>query len=65
MLDDAMAKELGIAKFCTYMLHMEGEEVFGIQKRKPDMLLGDIQELRRPDQVNFICPRVETRSSQA
>jgi hypothetical protein len=29
MLDDAMAKMPGIAKFCTHVLHMEGEEVFG------------------------------------
>jgi hypothetical protein len=33
VLDDAMAKMPGIAKFCTLILHMEGEEVFGSQTR--------------------------------
>jgi hypothetical protein len=40
VLNDAMAKMHGIAKFCTHVLHMEGEEVFGSQKHKPDMPLG-------------------------
>jgi hypothetical protein len=63
VLDDAMAKMPETAKFGTHMLHMEGDEVFGSQKRKPDIPLGNEQELYRPDQVNFICPQVETRSS--
>jgi hypothetical protein len=56
---------LGTIKFCTHMLHMEGEEVFGSQKRKPNILLGDKHESHRLDRVNFTCPRVKIRSSQA
>jgi hypothetical protein len=41
VLEDAMAKKPEIANFCIHMLHMEGEEVFGFQKHKPDLLLGD------------------------
>jgi hypothetical protein len=29
VLNNAMAKMPRTAKFCTHMLHMEGEEVFG------------------------------------
>ena len=38
------------------ILHLEGGEVFGSQKRKPDKPLRDKQELHKPDQVNFTCP---------
>jgi transcription initiation factor IIE alpha subunit len=47
------------------ILHLEGGEVFGSQKRKPDKPLGDKQESHKLDRVNFTCPRVKTRSSQA
>jgi hypothetical protein len=47
------------------ILHLEGEEVFGSQKRKPDKPLGDKQESHKPYRINFICPRVKTRSFQA
>jgi hypothetical protein len=60
-----MAKMPGIVKFCTHVLHLESEVVFGSQKRKPDMLIGNEQESHRLDQVTFTCPRVETRSSRA
>jgi hypothetical protein len=39
--------------------------VFGSQKHKLDMPLGDKQKSHKPNRVNFTCPRVETRSSQA
>jgi hypothetical protein len=64
VVDDAMAKMPGTAKFCTHMLYMESEVVFGSQKHKPDMPIGDEQESHRLDQVTFTCPRIETRSSQ-
>jgi hypothetical protein len=44
---------------------MEGEEVFGSQKHKLDMPLGDKQESHKPNRVNFTCLRVEIRSSRA
>jgi hypothetical protein len=59
-----MAKMPGIAIFCTHVLHLESEVVFGSQERKLDMPIGDEQESYRLDQVTSICPRVETRSSR-
>jgi hypothetical protein len=44
---------------------MAGEEVFGSQKRKADVLLGFEGESHRPDKVNFSRPRIATRSSRA
>jgi hypothetical protein len=49
VLNDALAKMPKTAKFCTYVLHMEDEEVFGSQKRKLDVPLGDKQESHRPN----------------
>jgi hypothetical protein len=63
VLDDAMAKMPGTTKFCTHVLHLESKVVFGSQKCKLDMLIGDEQESHRLDQVTFTCPQVETRSS--
>jgi hypothetical protein len=60
-----MAKMPRTAKFCVHVLHMEGEEVFGSQKHKLDMPLGDKQESHKPNRVNFTCLRVEIRSSRA
>jgi hypothetical protein len=56
VLNDTMAKMPRTAKFCTHVLHMEGEEVFGSQMRKLNMVLGDKQESHKPNRVNFICP---------
>jgi hypothetical protein len=64
VLDNAMAKMPETAKFCTHMLYLESEVVFGSQKRKPDMPIGDEEESHRLDEVTFTCPRVETRSSR-
>jgi hypothetical protein len=41
VLDDAMVKMPGTAKFCIHVLHMGSEVVFGSQKRKPDMSIGN------------------------
>jgi hypothetical protein len=64
LLNDPMEKMLRIAKFCTHVLYLESEIVYGSQKRKLDMQIGDEQESHRLDQVTFTCPQVETRSSQ-
>jgi CRISPR/Cas system CMR-associated protein Cmr1 (group 7 of RAMP superfamily) len=53
VLNDAMVKMPESAEFYTYMLHMEGEEVFGSQKRKSNMLLEDKQESHRPNRVKL------------
>jgi hypothetical protein len=65
VLNVAMAKLLGAELFCTRAPHMAGEEVFGSQKRKADVLLGFEGESHRPDKVNFSRPRIATRSSRA
>jgi hypothetical protein len=57
-----MAKIHRTTKFCTHVLHMEGEEVFGSQKHKPNMSLGNEQQSHRPDRVNFTYPQAEIRS---
>jgi hypothetical protein len=44
-----MARMLGAAKFCTYKPHLEGEEVFGSQKRKADMTVGSEHESHKLD----------------
>ena len=41
MLNDAMEKMLRIAKFCIHVLHLESEVVFGSQKCKLDMPIGN------------------------
>jgi hypothetical protein len=64
VLNNAMTKMPGIAKFCTRMLYIKGEDVFGSQKRQPDMPIGNEQESHRPDGINFNCPQVEIRSSR-
>jgi hypothetical protein len=55
----------GAKEFCTREPHFEGEEVFGSQKRKADILLGSEYESHKPDRVNFSRPRVRTRSTVA
>jgi hypothetical protein len=51
-----MAMMPGIVKFCTHVFHLESEVVFGSQKHKPDISIGDEQESHRLDQVTFTCP---------
>jgi hypothetical protein len=65
VLNDAMAKLLGVELFYTCEPHLAGEEVFGSQKRKADVPLGFESESHRPNKVNFSCPRIATRSSRA
>ena len=60
-----MANLPGAELFCIREPHLAGEEVFGSQKRKVDIPLGFEGESHRPDKVNFSCPRIATRSSQA
>ena len=64
-LADAISNIRGVQDFVTREPHLEGEEVFGSQKRKADMPLGYEQDSHRPDKVNFYRPRVRTRSSVA
>jgi hypothetical protein len=58
VLNAAIAKMPGAAKFCTWQSHFEGEEVFSSQKYKVDVSLGSEHESHRPDKINFSHPRV-------
>ena len=62
---DAISNIQVVQDFVTREPHLEGEEVFGSQKRKADMPLGCKQDSHRPDKVNFSRPRVRTRSAVA
>ena len=65
VLANAISNIQGVQDFVTREPHLEGEEVFGSQKRKADMPLGCEHDSHRPDKVNFSCPRVRTRSAVA
>ena len=65
VLADAISNIRGVQDFVTREPHLEGEEVFGSQKRKADMPLGYKHNSHRLDKVNFSRPRVRTRSSVA
>ena len=63
VLADAISNIRRVQDFVTREPHLEGEEVFGSQKRKADMPLGCKHDSHRPDKVNFSRPRVRTRSA--
>ena len=65
VLNVAIANLPGADVFCTREPHLAGEEVFGSQKQKADILLGFEGKSHRPDKVNFSCPRIATRSTRA
>jgi hypothetical protein len=46
----------GGEEFCTHDPHLEGAEVFGSQKQRPNTPIGDDGETHRPDTVNFSRP---------
>ena len=62
VLANAISNIWGVQDFVTKEPHLEGEKVFGSQKRKADMLLGCEHDSHRHDKVNFSRPRVCTRS---
>jgi hypothetical protein len=65
VLNTAMAKLPGTDQFCTCEPHLVGEEVFGSQKSKVDVLLGFEGESHRPNKVNLSRPWIATRSNRA
>jgi hypothetical protein len=64
-LNAAVLNMPGAEDFCTRDAHLEGAEVFGSRKRKPDLPLGAEEETHRPDTVNFSRPRVGRRVTRA
>ena len=51
--------------FCICALHLEGEEVSGSLKRKPDVALGAHGESHTLDIVNYSHPRGSKRAALA
>ena len=51
----------GGEEFCSRDPHLEGAEVFGSQKQKPDTPIGDDSETHHPDFVNFSRPHPAKR----
>jgi hypothetical protein len=65
VLNVAMTKMLGANKFCTCEPYLEGEEVFGFQRRKVDIPLGSEYKSHRRYLINYSCPQVRIRSTGA
>ena len=61
----AMAKLPQAELFYTRVPYMASEEVFSSQKRKASVPLGFEGKSYRLDKVNFLRPRIATRSSRA
>ena len=55
----------GADEFCTHDPHHEGAEVFGSQKRKPDIPIGADEDSHRLDIVNFSQPRPPKRVTRS
>ena len=60
-----MAKLPRAEVFYTCEPHLAGNEVFGFQKRKAEVLLGFESKSHWLDKVNFSPPRIATRSNRA
>jgi len=54
-----------VEEFFNREPHLEGEELFGSQKKKANMPLGYKHNLHRPDKVNISHWCLETRSKRA
>jgi hypothetical protein len=63
VLKEEMLDMPGADEFCICDSHLEGEEVFGSTKRKPDLPLGDDGESRRPDTMNYSRSRALKRAA--
>ena len=55
-LTEAISSIPGVKEFFNREPHLEGEEVFGLQRRKADMAAGCEYNSHRPDKVNFSLP---------
>jgi len=58
---NALNEMLRAENICTQILHLEGEEVFGSNKRKLDLLIGFKGNSHRLNKVNFSHPWVQIR----
>jgi len=51
-----------VEEFMCWKSHLEGQEVFGSQKKKADVPLGCEFDSHRPDKVHFSHPRIQIRA---
>ena len=65
MLQKVLLDMPGGEEFCTHDPHLEGAEVFGSQKRRPDTPIDDDSETHHPDTVNFSRPPPAKRVTQS
>ena len=65
VIQSALFSMPGADDFCTRDPHHEGVEVFGSQKRKPDILIRADNESHRPDTINFSRPHPLKRVTRA
>ena len=65
VLRKALLDMLGADEYRTRDPHLEGEEVFGSQKRKLDTTIGTDDETHRPDTINFSRPHTAKRITRA
>ena len=56
VLQKVLLDMLGGEELCTRDPHLEGTEVFGLQKRRPHTTIGDDGETHRADTINFSRP---------
>jgi len=55
----------GGKEFCTRNPYLEGAEVFGSQKRRPNTPIGDDGDTHRPDTMNFSRLRPDKRVTRS
>ena len=55
----------GTEEFCTRDPYLEGAEVFGSQKHRPETLIGEDGETHRLDTINFSCPCASKRVTRS
>ena len=65
VIQSALLNMPGTDDFCTWDPYHEGAEVFGFQKRKPDISIGVDDETHRPDTINFSRPHPLKRVTKA
>ena len=59
LVDDVLV----VAGVSTHVSHLEGEQVFGLAKRKLDLPPGDESDSHRHDRVNYSVPKLSKKGS--
>jgi len=64
-LTETLSNILRVEEFINRQPHFKGQKVFGLKKRKANMLLGCEFDFHRLNKVNFSHPCIQTRASRA